>query len=55
LAGGLNPEKIAAAVAGSGARTVDVNSGVEVSPGVKDHAKLRAFFEALKQTPPPKN
>lgn len=55
LAGGLNPENIAAAVAGSGARTVDVNSGVEVSPGVKDHAKLGAFFEALKQTPTPKN
>ena len=55
LAGGLNPENIAAAVSGSGARTVDVNSGVEVSPGVKDHAKLAAFFEALKQTPPPKN
>ena len=54
LAGGLSPENIAAAVAASGARTVDVTSGVEASPGVKDHAKLGAFFEALKQAPVPK-
>ncbi len=55
LAGGLNPGNIVAAVAASGAHTVDVNSGVEASPGVKDHAKLGAFFEALKPTPTPKN
>jgi phosphoribosylanthranilate isomerase len=54
LAGGLNPENIAAAVAASGARTVDVNSGVEASPGVKDHAKLATFFDALKQASAPK-
>ncbi|MCX6956408.1 MAG: phosphoribosylanthranilate isomerase [Verrucomicrobia bacterium] len=54
LAGGLNPDNIAAAVTASGARYVDVNSGVEASPGVKDHAKLKAFVAALQGvTPPP--
>lgn len=47
LAGGLSPENIAAAVASSGARFVDVNSGVEDAPGRKDHAKLRALATAL--------
>jgi phosphoribosylanthranilate isomerase len=47
LAGGLNPENIAEAVARSGAHFVDVNSGVESSPGVKDHAKLRRLAETL--------
>lgn len=48
LAGGLNPENIREAVRVSGARVVDVNSGVEASPGIKDPEKLRAFFAALK-------
>lgn len=47
LAGGLNPGNIGAALAQSGARFVDVNSGVERSPGVKDEAKLKAFVVAL--------
>lgn len=47
LAGGLNPDNIAEAVKTSGARFVDVNSGVESAPGVKDHVKLKAFAEAL--------
>lgn len=47
LAGGLNPENIGEAVARSGAHFVDVNSGVESSPGVKDHAKLRRLPEVL--------
>ncbi|MBC8039706.1 MAG: phosphoribosylanthranilate isomerase [Opitutaceae bacterium] len=47
LAGGLNPENIGKAVARSGTHFVDVNSGVESSPGVKDHAKLRRLAEAL--------
>ncbi len=41
LAGGLNPDNIAEALAQSGAKFVDVNSGVEAAPGVKDHAKLK--------------
>ena len=53
LAGGLNPDNIAEAVAATGARYVDVNSGVESAPGVKDHAKLQAFAAALRHVPPP--
>jgi len=48
LSGGLNPANVAEAIAESGARFVDVNSGVESSPGVKDHAKVKAFFAATK-------
>lgn len=47
LAGGLNPENIATAVTRSGARFVDVNSGVESAPGVKDEAKLRRLVANL--------
>ena len=47
LAGGLAPENVAAALAASGARVVDVNSGVELAPGLKDHARLRAFVLAI--------
>ena len=47
LAGGLNPENIGAALSASGARFVDVNSGVERAPGVKDETKLKAFVVAL--------
>jgi phosphoribosylanthranilate isomerase len=48
LAGGLAPENVAAALAATGARWVDANSGVERSPGVKDSAKLAAFGAALR-------
>lgn len=48
LAGGLNETNIGAALGASGARIVDVNSGVESSPGVKDEAKLRRFSEAMR-------
>lgn len=47
LAGGLNPENIADALRASGAKFVDVNSGVESAPGVKDENKLRRFVIAL--------
>jgi phosphoribosylanthranilate isomerase len=47
LSGGLKPENVAAAVAATGARFLDVNSGVELSPGVKDPARLKAFVLAL--------
>lgn len=43
LAGGLTPENIVEALRGSEARFVDVNSGVEAAPGVKDFAKLKRF------------
>lgn len=47
LAGGLTPENVADAVQRSGAFFVDVNSGVESSPGLKDHAKLARLAAAL--------
>ena len=47
LAGGLSPENLAEAVARSGTTFVDLNSGVETSPGVKDHAKLARLASAF--------
>ncbi|MEJ2000373.1 MAG: phosphoribosylanthranilate isomerase [Maritimibacter sp.] len=47
LAGGLNAQNIALALRLTGAKQVDLSSGVESAPGVKDEALIRAFFEAL--------
>jgi phosphoribosylanthranilate isomerase len=49
LSGGLSPENAGEALAGTGARFVDVNSGVESAPGVKDHARLKAFAAAVRK------
>lgn len=46
LAGGLRPDNVADAVRLTGARQVDVSSGVEVAPGLKDPAQVAAFIEA---------
>jgi phosphoribosylanthranilate isomerase len=48
LAGGLNPENVQKAVAATGAEIVDVNSGVETAPGIKDPQLLQDFFAALR-------
>jgi phosphoribosylanthranilate isomerase len=46
LSGGLNPSNVAEAIARVRPYAVDISSGVESAPGIKDAARLRALFEA---------
>ena len=48
LSGGLSPENVAKAIQTVHPYAVDVASGVEASPGRKDHAKLREFIRICK-------
>ena len=50
LAGGLNLENVKEAMSTSGAKVVDVSSGVEKQPGVKCVEKIQSFIRAVKET-----
>jgi phosphoribosylanthranilate isomerase len=47
LSGGLNKDNVAEAIASTGARGIDISSGVESAPGVKDLEMIDAFFQAI--------
>jgi phosphoribosylanthranilate isomerase len=49
LAGGLTPDNVARAIALSGARLVDVSSGVESAPGVKSATRIAQFAAAARE------
>lgn len=48
LSGGLNPENVGTAISKVGPDMVDVSSGVERGPGIKDHRKIKRFIQAVK-------
>ncbi len=51
LAGGLDPWNVTGAIAVSGAPMVDVSSGVERGPGLKDPALITSFLDAVRRAP----
>jgi phosphoribosylanthranilate isomerase len=52
LAGGLNPNNIQTALAQTAPDGIDLSSGVEQSPGIKDLTLVKALFEQLVSLPP---
>ena len=48
LAGGLNPTRVSRAIAAIRPDVVDVSSGVESAPGVKDHQLMSEFVQAVR-------
>jgi phosphoribosylanthranilate isomerase len=49
LAGGLTPDNVGAAVSLARPDAIDLASGVEAEPGIKDHDKLRSLFERVRR------
>lgn len=49
LAGGLAPDNVRQAVLNSRPYAIDVNSGIEIQPGIKDHKKLRLIFSSTEE------
>ncbi len=47
LAGGISPENVAAAIAAAHPYAVDINSAVELQPGIKDHRRLQALMQVV--------
>jgi phosphoribosylanthranilate isomerase len=52
LAGGLDPDNVARAIELSGTKFVDVSSGVESAPGIKDPARIASFINATRYPAP---
>ena len=50
LAGGLNPSNVQEAIRTVRPYAVDVSTGVESSPGIKDHEKIASFIENVRET-----
>jgi phosphoribosylanthranilate isomerase len=48
IAGGLNPQNVAAAIRAAQPWGVDASSGLEAAVGVKDHGKVMSFVQAAK-------
>ena len=53
LSGGLNADNVTEALAATGAPALDVSSGVELRPGVKDADMIRTFMTAVRDAVPP--
>lgn len=52
VSGGLSPENVGESIRRTRPTAVDVASGVEILPGVKDRSRMRAFFEAVRAADP---